>query len=275
MSLSYRESYWFDQPGRRQLFYRVWQSETAKRIVVILHGYGEHGGRHQALARHLADNETNVYVPDLWGHGKSEGKRGHLGTIESQIQSLENWLSELLRYQKGDISVYLLGHSFGGLLAVDWAENRDFEGVFLESPLMGIGNRPPVWKSGIAAIVARIWPALTLGMNLQPEDLSRCEQSQIEYRQDPLVHGQMSAQTYRSIRQRQNYWRKRPLAARLGIVWGSADRIIDIRLLEEWMEYQESLQYRHCFAEARHELEQELDSTRKGFMDAVMQFVDG
>ena len=45
--------------------------------VTVLHDAGDTGDRYQELARTLADDGWAIALPDLRGHGRTEGPRGH------------------------------------------------------------------------------------------------------------------------------------------------------------------------------------------------------
>ena len=62
-----------------KLFYQKWLSKDAKGIVVIAHGLGEHSSRYSNLLEELAGNFLFFFLcPGYRGHGRSEGKRGHI-----------------------------------------------------------------------------------------------------------------------------------------------------------------------------------------------------
>jgi alpha-beta hydrolase superfamily lysophospholipase len=53
----------------------VWRGSEPRLIVVLAHGYGEHAGRYDHVARRLAEAGAVVYGPDHIGHGRSDGER--------------------------------------------------------------------------------------------------------------------------------------------------------------------------------------------------------
>ena len=57
----------------------------ARAAVAVVHGYGEHGGRYRQLAGELAASGFCVCVYDLRGHGRSAGRRGHVGRFKEYL----------------------------------------------------------------------------------------------------------------------------------------------------------------------------------------------
>src|SRR5438094_9822702 len=54
-----------------------WSADDPRVIVLIAHGFGEHAGRYDHVARRLVDAlGAAVYAPDHRGHGKTDGATG-------------------------------------------------------------------------------------------------------------------------------------------------------------------------------------------------------
>jgi hypothetical protein len=51
---------------------------SVRGIVVLVHGFGEHSGRYEHVARALTDAGLAVYACDHQGHGASEGDRAYV-----------------------------------------------------------------------------------------------------------------------------------------------------------------------------------------------------
>ena len=62
--------------SRGRIFHDSWQPDGAVRgTVILLHGYGEHLGLYDALARRLVTDGLTVHAMDAVGHGRSDGER--------------------------------------------------------------------------------------------------------------------------------------------------------------------------------------------------------
>jgi pimeloyl-ACP methyl ester carboxylesterase len=83
--------------------------------LVIFHGWGSNTERWQAVAEILAENGFKVIIPDLPGFGKSE-ELVSPWNMNNYLKWAEEFVKEL-NLQEFD----LLGHSFGGALAVKLA----------------------------------------------------------------------------------------------------------------------------------------------------------
>lgn len=82
------------------------------RPLLILHGWGSKSERWQKVAELLAKNGIKVIIPDLPGFGKSDQPQTALEP-EEYCKIIEDFI-KILNLEK----FYLLGHSFGGALAV-------------------------------------------------------------------------------------------------------------------------------------------------------------
>ncbi|HEX6389102.1 MAG TPA: alpha/beta fold hydrolase, partial [Solirubrobacteraceae bacterium] len=54
-----------------------WSADDPRVIVLLAHGYGEHAGRYDHVARALVEQlGATVYAPDHRGHGQTDGATG-------------------------------------------------------------------------------------------------------------------------------------------------------------------------------------------------------
>ncbi len=245
----------------RTYAYRLWQPHaTPQALLMILHGFGEHSGRYVSFAQALAQQGLCVAAPDLWGHGLSGGARGDLGEVDSL--DLRRMTEEVFLPASGQKSYALFGHSFGGLLAIQWALAVSPQAprcLIVQSPLLDVGFPIPWWKRAAALTCARLWPSCPLSMNLDVGALSRDPSVGRAYLADPLVHNRMSARTYRSmLRVRDDaFARARTLASPTLLLCGTADRIISVEAAQRWYEQlcvrKAFVLFPDCYHELHHE----------------------
>ncbi len=259
--VSCREGRWGDPQARKTVFYRFWRPEAPRTLLVMLHGFGEYGGRYQQVAQALADEGICVAVPDVWGHGRSSGARGDIGAVDACIESLQRLTEQVFVQESGCTTYSLFGHSFGGLLAICWGMSHPagLRYLAIQSPLLGVGFEIPGWKTRLAAVLARVWPTCALPMDLDATLLSH-EPAVVEaYRTDPLVHNRMSARTYESILQAQDDAFRRAPTLQLPalILCGTEDRLISVPRAQQWVGRlaceKRIVLFPGCFHELHHE----------------------
>ena len=234
------EGSWTEPRSKRTFSYRLWQPPTVRAVLVIVHGFGEHSGRYQSFALSLAEQGVFVAAPDLWGHGRSGGRRGDLGEIVGCVEHLTMLTREVFLPRSGKRDYALLGHSFGGLVAIQWALRNppNLRRAVIQSPLLEEGFPIPCWKKAAAAVLAHVWPQASFSMNLDLDALSRDPAVAPAYRADPLVHNSMSARSYRSIvRARDDaLTRAQHLRVPVLLLCGDSDRIISVGAAQRWFE---------------------------------------
>src|SRR5690348_11332166 len=79
--------------GRVQV--RRWPVADPPRLVVLVHGYGEHIGRYEHVAGALNAAGSGVIGPDHVGHGTSPGERALLLDFETIVDDLRRVVTEL------------------------------------------------------------------------------------------------------------------------------------------------------------------------------------
>ncbi len=228
---------WWDPAARQRLAYRVWAPESVRRWLLVLHGFGEHGGRYEAFAQALAEQGIGVIAPDLWGHGRSDGRRGDLDltrTVDDLAQWAEDALPTACRERLGAV----FGHSAGGLLAITWALRfpRQVPRLVIQSPLLAVGFRIPRWKTALARLVIPWWPGLTLTTGLDLSNLAHDPAVMTAYLADPLTHRRMSARAYQSVLSTADTALAEPskVAAPTLLLCGSDDHLISVPTARQW-----------------------------------------
>ena len=100
-------------PGRSN----AW-SAAPRGTVVLLHGYGDGEFAMTPWALRLAEEGWRCVLVDLRGHGKSTGRRIYFGVQE--VRDLSQLLDQLTSDGQVASPLAVLGHSYGGALALRW-----------------------------------------------------------------------------------------------------------------------------------------------------------
>lgn len=100
------------------IYYSRWcPVGSARGVVLILHGLGEHGGRFRHLATSLQQSGYIVYAHDHQGFGRSGGARCYVQGFHDYLSDITQVVS-MARQRDPGIPCCLYGHSMGGLLAL-------------------------------------------------------------------------------------------------------------------------------------------------------------
>lgn len=173
----------FLQGSEGQVFYRQWNpGEPPVRIVQIVHGYAEHGGRYGHVAAALTRLGAVVCADDHLGHGRSDGERALITDFEHVVDDLHTVASVVRREYPG-LPLVLVGHSMGGLLAARFAQRwpEEVAGVAFCGSVIGD------WQWARDVLLQPELPHVPF----DPGGLSRDPQVGAAYAADPLVyHGQ-------------------------------------------------------------------------------------
>jgi alpha-beta hydrolase superfamily lysophospholipase len=154
--------------------------------VLIVHGLGEHGGRYERVGDAMAGVGLEVEAVDVRGAGGSAGRRWYIDRWSEYLDDVESRMVALRDASAGR-PVVLLGHSFGGLIALDYATSGrpapDL--LILSSP--AVESTIPAWKRTLAGALARVAPGMALSNGFRGEQLSSDPAVGTAYLADPLV----------------------------------------------------------------------------------------
>ncbi len=180
------------------LFYTRYQAGDELARLVISHGLGEHSGRYANVINRLVPEGISVWAMDLRGHGKSEGRRGHILAFDDYIGDLAAMVQDTREGIPEGMKCLLLGHSMGGLVALGFALKFPdlIDGVIISSPSLGIAVKVPLFKRVLGNLMSSLLPSLTLKNGLDTDKLSHDPAVAPAYVNDPLVHDKVSARWF-------------------------------------------------------------------------------
>ena len=180
--------------------YRWSSSETdasAKAIVVVMHGYGEHCGRYHEFAQFLVRAGYLACGFDARGHGQSPGQRGHIAHYERYVDDLHGFLLEQRR-RHPSTPLVLLGHSNGGLIALRTVQTRRPlpDALIVVSPLVALRPKHKPVPRWVAVILSSFASRLPLPSGLSREELTHDTKILDVHRNDKLNHGRSTPGWY-------------------------------------------------------------------------------
>ena len=160
-----------------------------KAVVLLAHGYAEHAGRYEYVAKRLTDAGYAIYAVDHWGHGASDGEGGYVPRFSAFLDGMAELLT-LVEINHGDTPRLLLGHSMGGLIATLFLVERQqaFVAAALSGPAILPAEPPSRFTVWISRFLSRFFPRLGV-LSLDSNGVSRDPQVVAAYQADPLVYG--------------------------------------------------------------------------------------
>lgn len=172
-----------------RLYRKSWLPAGSPRAgVVLAHGYAEHLGRYEHVAKHLTAQGLAIFALDHWGHGKSDGVPGFVPRFSAFIDGMEALLSKVEAEHPG-LPLILLGHSMGGLIAtLHLATHQShYVGAVLSGPLILPAEEPSKLMQWISRLLSRFAPKLGV-LALDASAVSRNPAVVAAYLADPLVY---------------------------------------------------------------------------------------
>jgi acylglycerol lipase len=177
------------------LYFQGWQADKdQKGVICLVHGLGEHSGRYYQWAEWLNQAGYSVLSYDLRGHGKSDGLRGHISSFEDHLKDTELLLLEA-RQRYPDMACFLYGHSLGAIIVAAYVLHRKprLNGVILAALSVKTALQEQKGKILLAKLVGSIYPKFIMDSGLDPATISKDPEIVTRYKNDPLVHHQITA----------------------------------------------------------------------------------
>src|SRR5215207_1439309 len=167
----------------------VWRAPNPRAVLLVQTGWGDYAQRYvkqfSQLIPHLLERGISVYAIDMWGSGRSPGKRG----ATDIGNAVEDHLAARRKLREQPLPVFVLGHSVGGLVtaASTLRDQSGVRGMILLAPALK-------WDaSGFIRFVARmggfLLPTFPVPMpTADPAAQSRDMQFNERLAKDPLMY---------------------------------------------------------------------------------------
>jgi alpha-beta hydrolase superfamily lysophospholipase len=180
----------FAGAGNMALYYQAWLplEQRTRGVLVNLHGLGDHSGLYPRVADCFPQHGIATYAYDMRGNGRSPGQRAYLNGWHEFRQDLDAFL-KLVRDSEPDLPLFVLGHSLGGLVVLDYAlkHPEKIAGVIAAAPPLGKVGVPPLLMM-LGRVMSRIWPRFSLEVGMDLSGLARDPAVIEAVLTDPLFH---------------------------------------------------------------------------------------
>lgn len=218
--------------GGIEAYYRCWEAEEPKGLIVGVHGFAEHSGRYKDFGSFLAENGFTLCMQDLRGHGLTATRRdlGYVESFDVFLKDLESFI-ELSLERAGRSSAILFGHSMGGLITLYYL-GKIGRGV---AAAITSGAATVVEAGGaqrlMLSLLNAIAPRARLPLPINPSYLTHDERVVKEYVEDPLVFKRPTArllhELLRASRDVWNYLDR--ISVPILMIHGAEDRVVPPR----------------------------------------------
>ena len=270
-----------------ELYYQLWRpvappNETPTQVqgtLLVTHGIAEHSDCYQRFAEDMTAKGWLVFVWDLRGHGRSEGKRGYV----NRFQDFSNDLDAAIRYVKAQVMpkdkpLILFGHSMGGLITLQTVlihSPSQIAALVLSSPALGLSLTVPPLKEKAARFLSDWLPKLTLYNEINFDDLIRDENLVREYKADPLRHDKISPRLFLGMVDAFTEVNKMATDVHLPVLMQLAGRekVVSTPVAEKFFDQLSSKKKEvYIYADSYHEIYNDLD--RNDVLNDLVRFLE-
>ncbi len=219
-----------------ELRWCLWEAEEPRGTVLIVHGLGEHCGRYDEIANVLVGAGLSVFSFDLRGHGLSEGPRGDVSAFPRFLEDLLVMEGVLSQEVSGTLPRFLLGHSMGGLIALNRVSTlgEGYVGAIFSAPWLRVPR--PKWMRRLAGAFGWLFPRVPLPNGLGSQRLTRDPVMAEAWLADPLIHSRVTGGLFREAERVQTGLLEGGIQPGIPLLFllAGSDRVVDTRVSLEF-----------------------------------------
>ena len=141
----------------------IWEpKENPKAIINLVHGFGEYSARYDQWAMRFTEKGYLVHAIDYRGHGRSDGRRGHVSKFDEFLNDIGVLVEESKKLYP-QLPQYIYGHSLGGNIVTNYILKREheFKGAIISSPWYSLSFSPSAFMLFLARIMNKIYQKFT------------------------------------------------------------------------------------------------------------------
>jgi alpha-beta hydrolase superfamily lysophospholipase len=254
---------------------QYFKTDTVKGVIILVHGMGEHSNRYiNFVIPKLLEKNLSVITYDQFGHGKTEGKRGHNPGYEAILDCLSHIILKA-KEVFGDAPLFLYGHSMGGNVVINYALQKEhsLKGIIATSPLLRLAFKAPSWKLFIGKILQKIAPSITMPSEIDVNAISRDSTEVKKYIDDPLIHDKISP-NYSLTFFKTGEWAIKnayKLQTPMVVIHGTGDQITDHMASTAFVNNTNGIASLELFENGYHELHNDLEKDK--FIETLTNWI--
>ncbi len=201
-------------PTGKSAYWQAWlPRDTARAVIVVVHGIHEHSARYAHVGARLAAAGFAVYAADHRGHGRSDGRRANIERMALILDDLKSFV-RFAAERHPSLPVFMVGHSLGGLIALHYAlddygaldcgaldcgatgsGSTTLDGLVVSGPAV-TATAGSALARRLAGVLSALVPNLGVAALDADQKISRDPEVVRAYREDPLVYrGRIKART--------------------------------------------------------------------------------
>lgn len=192
--------------GEKLFAWYASQSVTPRAIICLSHGWGEHSLRYTNWGQQFVENNYAFFGWDHYGHGQSDGKRGHIPSYKVFMEEITLIIAKARKLFPG-FPIVLYGHSMGGNIVINYAltENQKVGLLIATSPWIKLTNEPSSIVRFLVKVLNRVAPSFQIKAPLDSNGICHNKDEVQRYKTDPLNHGKITPRLLTEITNAGNF----------------------------------------------------------------------
>ncbi|PVU98218.1 hypothetical protein BB559_001739 [Furculomyces boomerangus] len=174
-------------------------------VLIIIHGFGEHCDRYEAMARRFVENKIQVFTFDLKGFGRTGRKNGQLGGLGLFKDTFKDIKYMIDKNKIDGVPTFMFGHSMGGEISLNYCAEEEYaktvKSVIVSAPALITDPKlePPAIIKSLLKGIAHYLPSIPYTVNLADSNITSNLEELEKYRKSYYNFGNSNIQTVAEI----------------------------------------------------------------------------
>jgi alpha-beta hydrolase superfamily lysophospholipase len=175
-------------------FYQHWIPEHPRALVIFVHDFGDHIGRSAEFVKELTQQGHAVALFDQRGHGRSEGKRGHIGKMVDLVADLSNFVEFSMAAVPEGTPLFIVSAGTGALTVFNFLLLHTVPVAGVVALSASISPSPYInsWKTKLSERLIGLWPQFAFSREFEFEDFTDDPAQLEELENDTFFHSRIT-----------------------------------------------------------------------------------